>query len=346
MTGLTTVDRSAHRAPAIKDVARLAGVSHQTVSRVLNAHPNVRDVTRARVQTAIAELGYRPNLAARALVTGSTHTVGVVAQNTTLFGPASTLSAVESAAALRGFGVTVSSLSQLDRASITDAVQRHAEQRVAGIVLLAPVESANAAIDYLRDDLPIVAIDGDPQRSTGLVTVDQAFGAHLATQHLLDAGHATVWHVSGPDQWFDSAHRIKGWRATLERAGARVPPVISSDWSPASGYHAGQLLAEMPEVTAVFAANDHIALGLTKAMREAGRRIPEDLSLVGFDDIVEAAYFTPPLTTIRPDFAQLGRAALELLVRQMESGGPLPAPAPLRPTLIERRSVAPYSRES
>lgn len=335
-----TAREEALRAPSIMDVARLAGVSHQTVSRVMNQHPNVRPQTRLRVQAAMTELGYRPNVAARALVTGTSRVVGVITQNTTLYGPASTLAAFEMAAAEKGFAVTVGSVAHLDHESIAAAVERHLAQRVAGIVVIAPVESANEALDHLRDDLPSVAIDGDPRRTHGLATIDQEEGGRLATRHLLDAGHATVWHIAGPSDWFDSAGRLRGWRDTLAAAGAAMPPIIPADWSPASGYRAGQTLARIPDVTAVFAANDHLALGAMKALREAGRDVPGDISLVGFDDIVEASYFTPPLTTIRPNFAQLGRAALGLLIDQIEAGRSLPALAPLRPELIERETVA------
>lgn len=328
------------RAPAMTDVARLAGVSHQTVSRVLNAHPNVRGQTRLRVQAAMAELGYRPNRAARALVTGQSQVIGVVAQNSTLFGPASMLAAFEEAAADAGFAVGVTSVRRLDRQSISEAVGRQLDQRVAGIVVIAPVESANEAIDHLPANLPVVAIDGDPHRSHGVVTADQAEGARLATQLLLDAGHASVWHVSGPPDWFDAAGRVTGWRDTLTAAGAFVPPVIPADWSPASGYGAGQMLARMRDVSAIFASNDHLALGILKALREAGRRVPEDISLVGFDDIPEAPYFVPPLTTVRPNFEQVARDALELLLDQLRSGGPLPAGRPVSPELVERKSVS------
>lgn len=329
------------RAPAMTDVARLAGVSHQTVSRVINAHPNVKEQTRLRVQAAMTELGYRPNRAARALVTGVSQSIGLVMQNTTLYGPASMLSAFELAAAEAGFAVGITSVGRLDRDSIAEAVERHLDQRVAGIVLIAPVESTNDAIDHLPADVPMVAIDGDPARPNGVVMADQAAGARLATQRLLAAGHRTVWHVAGPPDWFDSAGRLDGWRRTLTEAGAEIPPVIPADWSPESGYRAGQMLARMNDVTAVFAANDHLALGILKAFREAQIRVPEDVSLVGFDDIAEAAYFAPPLTTIRPNFAQVGREALELLLEQLHQGRPLPARTPVPPVLVERESVRP-----
>ncbi|GIJ20683.1 LacI family transcriptional regulator [Micromonospora lutea] len=332
------------RDPAMTDVARLAGVSHQTVSRVLNGHPNVREQTRLRVQAAIAELGYRPNRAARALVTGRSQVIGVVAQNTTLYGPASLLAALEQTAAESGFAVSVGSVRDLDHRSISAVVERHLAHRVAGIVVIAPVESAGEALERLPQDVPLVTVDGDPHRPMPLVTVDQAAGARAATQHLLDAGHRTVWHVSGPSDWFDSAGRIEGWREALTSAGAEIPPLVPADWSAAAGYRCGQMLARMPDVTAVFTANDHLALGVLRALHEHGRRVPDDISVVGFDDVPEAAYFIPPLTTVRPDFGAVARASLEMLLTQIESvsGGALRRT--IAPTLVARRSVAPPPR--
>ncbi|SCL44546.1 transcriptional regulator, LacI family [Micromonospora citrea] len=328
------------RGPAMTDVARLAGVSHQTVSRVLNGHPNVREQTRLRVQAAIAELGYRPNRAARALVTGRSQVIGVVAQNTTLYGPASLLAALEQEAAEAGFAVSVGSVRDLDHQSIAAAVERHLTHRVAGIVVIAPVESAGEALERLPKDVPLVTVDGDPRRPVPLVTVDQVAGARMATQHLLDAGHRTVWHVSGPPDWFDSAGRIEGWRQALRAAGAEIPPLVPADWSAAAGYRCGQMLARMPEVTAVFTANDHLALGVLRALHEHGRRVPDDMSVVGFDDVPEAAFFIPPLSTVRPDFAAVARASLDLLLAQIDTNATDPGRHTIAPTLIPRRSVA------
>jgi DNA-binding LacI/PurR family transcriptional regulator len=322
------------------DVARLAGVSHQTVSRVLNEHKNVSEQTRLKVRAAIAELGYRPDRAARALVTGTSQVIGVVAQNSALYGPAAMLTAFEEAAQATGFAVNVGSVRSLDERSIAEAVERHLDHRVAGLVVIAPVAGARAALAQLPDDVPLVTIDGDPERSSTLVTVDQVAGARAATEHLLAAGHATVWHISGPTDWFDAAGRVRGWEAALCDAGAELPPLLTGDWSAASGYLNGQLLARLPEVTAVFTANDHIALGLLRALSEHGRRVPEDVSIVGFDDVPEAAYYTPPLTTVRPDFDAVAAAGLDLLLAQIESGTvDARARRTIAPTLIVRNSV-------
>jgi DNA-binding LacI/PurR family transcriptional regulator len=323
------------------DVARLAGVSHQTVSRVLNGHPNVREQTRLRVCAAITELGYRPNTAARALATGRSKVIGVVAQNSTLYGPAATLDAITAAAIARDFTLSVVIIRKFSHQAVTSAVNLHLDQRVAGLVMIAPVEVAAEALDDLTTEVPLVTIDGDPQRATRLVSVDQEAGGHLATRHLLDAGHRTVWHVCGPAGWYDSMGRIAGWRRALIEAGAEIPPLLTADWSAASGYRVGQMLARMTDVTAVFTANDHLALGVLRALNERGRTVPGDLSLVGFDDVPEAEFYTPPLTTIRPDFEAIAAASMEMLLEQITSGQQHTERKIIPPRLITRSSVGP-----
>ena len=321
------------------DVASLAGVSHQTVSRVLNDHPNVSDRTRLRVLAAIRELGYRPNRAARALATGRSDTVGIIAQGSTLYGPASMQTAFGQAAADAGFAVTVASLRELDGQQLSRAVDSLLAQRVAGIAVLAPVVTPDLALASIARDLPVVLMDVGTDVGRSVVSVDQALGARLATEHLLGLGHETVWHVSGPAGWFDSTGRVDGWRQALRDAGREVPPVLPADWTAAAGFEAGQLVARMPEVTAVFAANDHLALGLLRALGEHGRRVPEDVSVVGFDDVPESAYFRPPLTTVRQDFAALARTALDVLLG-LVNGDEQPRRSTIPPELVVRASTA------
>jgi DNA-binding LacI/PurR family transcriptional regulator len=205
--------------------------------------------------------------------------------------------------------------------------------------VVAPIESATDALDHLSTDVPLVTVDGDPRRRGAGVSVDQVEGARLATQHLLDAGHATVWHVSGPQGWFDTAGRVQGWEHTLRAAGAEVPPALSGDWSAESGYNAGMTLARIPEVTAVFAANDHQALGILRALFERDRRVPEDISVVGFDDVPEAGFFIPPLTTVRPDFAAVAGQALSQLLTEIDAQEHSVDQIMLPPRLVPRRSV-------
>jgi DNA-binding LacI/PurR family transcriptional regulator len=322
------------------DVAKLAGVSLQTVSRVINDSPHVRADTRERVQEAMRKLEYRPNPVARALVTGRSRTLGVVSFDTTLHGPASTLFGIERAAHEADYFVSIVSLRSLASSSVVSAVERLRDQGVDGILVIAPQESATSALLHLPEDVPVVAAEAGPDDSVPLVAVDQVQGAVLATTHLLELGHRTVWHISGPVDWLEAQDRMRGWRTTLEAAGAPTPPVLHGDWSARSGHELGRELAANPDVTAVFVANDQMALGLLRALHEAGRRIPGDISVVGFDDIPEAAYFTPPLTTVRQNFNEMGRRSLLLLLEQIESGVREPRRETVPPELIVRASTA------
>ena len=328
------------RAVVMADVAKLAGVSLQTVSRVINDSPHVSAATRLRVEDAMRKLEYRPNPVARALVTGRSRTLGVVSFDTTLFGPASTLFGIERAAHDAGYFVSIVSLRSLTRSSVLSAVERLRAQGVDGILVIAPQESATQALLHLPDDVPVVAAEAGPDDPFPLVAVDQVEGAQLATSHLLELGHRTVWHISGPPDWLEAQDRVDGWRATLEAAGASPPPVLVGDWSAHAGHELGRELAGNPDVTAVFVANDQMALGLLRSLHEAGRRIPGDISVVGFDDIPEAGYFTPPLTTVRQNFNEMGRRSLLLLVEQIELGVRTTARETVAPELIVRSSTA------
>jgi DNA-binding LacI/PurR family transcriptional regulator len=322
------------------DVARAAGVSHQTVSRVLNDHPNVRPATRDRVLAAIAALGYRPNPSARALVTRQTLTVGVVAYDTTLYGPASTLQGVERATREAGYAVSLSTAETVTAPALWAALDQLRTRSVDGIVLIAPRHAALDVIARLPADLPAVVIESGDPATVATVRVDQEEGGRLATGHLLSLGHPTVFHVAGPEGWAEAEGRLRGWRSALEGAGAAMPDPLRGDWSPRSGYVAGWELAARGDVSAVFVANDHMALGVLRAFGEHGIDVPGDVSVVGFDDIPEAAYLTPPLTTVRQDFAELGRRGIHLLLAQVEDGrrgGEDVVPA----RLVVRRSTAP-----
>jgi DNA-binding LacI/PurR family transcriptional regulator len=332
------------RAPVMSDVGRLAGVSHQTVSRVINGSPHVRPETRAKVMAAMEELGYRPNPVARALVTGRSKMLGVVSFDTTLYGPASTLFGIERAAHEEGYFIIVASLEALERSSVTDAVERLRRQGVEGILVIAPHAQAGEALLHAPSDMPLVAAEAGPEHGAAVVAVDQVAGAVSATRHLLDLGHRTVWHISGPLDFVEARQRLEGWRATLEQAGADIPESLEGDWSPQAGYELGRRLTSDPAVSAVFVANDQMALGLLRASHEAGREVPGDISVVGFDDIPEAAYFQPPLTTVRQDFIEMGRRSLRMLLRTIETGRRAPAEPLVPPELIVRASTGPAPR--
>jgi DNA-binding LacI/PurR family transcriptional regulator len=286
------------------------------------------------------KLEYRPNPVARALVTGRSRTLGVVSFDTTLYGPASTLFGIERAAHDADYFVSIVSLRSLTRSSVINAVERLRDQGVAGILVVAPQESATQALLHLPEDVPVVAAEAGPDDSVPLVAVDQVEGARLATSHLLELGHATVWHISGPADWLEAQDRVNGWRQTLEAAGVATPPVLIGDWSARAGHELGLELAAKKDVTAVFVANDQMALGLLRTLHETGRRIPDDISVVGFDDIPEAEYFTPPLTTVRQNFNEMGRRSLLLLLEQIESGVRVTRRETVTPELVVRASTA------
>jgi DNA-binding LacI/PurR family transcriptional regulator len=320
------------------DVARLAGVSHQTVSRVLNDPDSVKGQTRARVVAAIEKLDYHPNYAARTLVTGWSKTLGVVALDSTLYGPSSTLYGIESAARESEYGINIVSLRVPNRRSTTRAVERLRGQGVDGIVVIAPYDEAIRALEYVPRQLPVVATQGTPGASVPGASVDQYDGARLAVVHLLELGHRTVYHLAGPGEWFEARERERGWLDTLHDAGASIPPVLRGDWSPRAGYELGRKLSKAKDVTAVFVANDEMALGVLRAFSEAELRVPGDVSIVGFDDAPVAEFFSPPLTTVRQDFIELGRRAVSLVLARI-NGRPSEALPSVRPELIVRKST-------
>jgi DNA-binding LacI/PurR family transcriptional regulator len=322
------------------DVAKLAGVSHQTVSRVLNDAAHVRPETRERVLEAMRMLDYRPNAVARALVTGRTRTLGVVSFDTTLYGPASTLLGIERAAHAHGYYVSIVSMGSLDRASLVDAIGRLARQGVDGVLVIAPLLEAIHALGALQADVPIVAVEAGPQEALPVVEVDQVAGARAAVRHLLDLGHGTVHHIAGPVAFQEAVQREQSWRATLADAGVVAPAPLIGDWSAASGYALGrELLETHDDVSAIFVGNDQMALGVLRALHEAGRSVPDDVSVVGFDDMPEAEFFTPPLTSVRQDFTEVGERALHLMLGRLDDGA-APERVVIAPQLVVRASTA------
>lgn len=340
------IEEAGRRRPAVMaDVAARAGVSQMTVSRVINAHGGVKAETRARVLAAMSELGYRPNAAARALVTGRSSILGVVSFDTTLYGPASTLSGIEDAARTAGYFVSVASLRSMTVASIGEAVERLAAQAVDGIMVIAPHTFVAEALDGLHPDVPLVAVQGPSRSPVPTVSVDNAAGAGRVTRYLLSLGHTSIWHVAGPSGWLEAQSRERAWRKTLLAAGCPVPPPLVGDWSARSGYEQGKLIAEDGGATAVFVANDQMALGALRAFHEAGLRVPTDISVVGFDDIPEAAYFAPPLTTVRQDFSELGRRGIARLLERIDDpSSPAPQRVMIEPELVVRESSGPAPR--
>lgn len=324
------------------DVARVAGVSAQTVSRVLSGHPNVQQKTRAKVLAAVEQLGYRKNNAARVLSSGRSRTIGVVQLQTSFYSRTAIAVGIEQAARAAGYSVSAATSPSLDASSIEEAMSRLADQGVEGIILALPLVHSTKAIEEITKATPTITIDGSRTSATEIVAIDQSQAARIATQHLLDLGHKTVWHVSGPSGWLDALSRTEGWSRTLEDAGITPPPALEGDWSPASGYRNGLILGRIPEVTAVFVASDEMAFGVIRAFHELGRRIPEDISVVGVDDIALAEYCSPSLTTVAQPFAEMGELAVQHLLRYMADPEVTLAPASVEPHLIVRSSTGPF----
>ncbi len=333
------------RRPAVMaDVAKLAGVSQMTVSRVLNNQTSVRPSTRARVLAAMAELDYRPNTAARTLVTGRSSVVGVVSFDATLYGPASTLAGIEEAAREAGYSVSVASLRSMSTEAIAEAVERLTVNSVVGIIVIAPHRFVVDGLAGMPHAVPLVAVQGPSAGPVPTVSVDQGASVGKAMGHLLELGHEAIWHIAGPEGWLEARGREEAWRAELIAAGHELPPVLKGDWSARSGYEQARRIVADGTASAVFVANDHMALGALRAFGEAGLRVPEDISVVGFDDVPEAAYLMPPLTTVRADFNALGRRSLLHLLDVLEDESEQEPGIVLQAELVVRESTGPAPR--
>ncbi len=323
-------------------VADAAGVSMQTVSRVARGFDNVSPDTRDRVQRAMDDLGYRPNRAARALRSGRFRTIGVIMFTLASFGNMRTLEAISAAAAAADFTITLLPMASRTGEGVRTALSRLHEQAVDGVVIVIESHIIDTAEVVLPSGVPLVVVDSAGTTDRPSIDIDQAEGARLATQHLLDLGHETVWHVAGPPASYSAVARLAAWRETLERAGRTVPPVLPGGWSTTDGHRAGQQIAARPDVTAVFAVNDQTALGVLRAAHEAGRSVPGSLSVVGFDDFPESESFWPPLTTVHQSFDEVGRRAVATLLAQIEGRPAVRAATDLVPVrLVERASTAP-----
>ena len=329
------------RPPSQADVAALAGVSSQTVSRVANNRSNVEEDTRERVLAAMRMLGYQPNSAARALATGQFRMLGVISFDLSAHGNARTLQAIAAVAQEAGYSINVAAVTTATEGAVRQAFSQLSSQAVDGIVLIESQILDRPGLQ-LPPGVPVVMADGDPDQRFPIVDNNQAAGARVATEHLLSLGHSTVWHLAGPQDSFSARRRATAWHTVLKEAGAPVPPVRYGDWSAASGYSVGRELALRDDVTAVFVGNDHMAVGLIRAMTEAGRPVPGDVSVVGFDDVAEAGYFLPPLTTVHQDFEEVGRRCVSLLLQQIEGDQHIAGSvASVDPRLIVRASTAP-----
>ncbi|WP_223166690.1 LacI family DNA-binding transcriptional regulator [Nonomuraea sp. SYSU D8015] len=338
---LTDKPMGPRKRPSLIDVARVAGVAPITVSRVANAQDTVRESTRKKVLDAMAQVGYQPNTAARALATGRFGTIGVITFTMATYGNARTVAATLAAAERQGYAVTLLTAPSTSQDEVHSAVARLKMQAVDGVIVIVEARLLGGEQLSLPPGIPIVVADSGGASEFCVVDSDQAGGARLATEHLLSLGHRNVWHISGPARSFAAAARAKAWRESLRAAGIRPPRVLGGDWTTRSGYRHGKTLAADPSVTAIFAANDQMALGAMRALHEAGRSIPGEVSVVGFDDMEDSDSFWPPLTTVRQNFDEIGRLCVDSLLEEIRHHTGALRTHIVPTSLVVRQSTAP-----
>ena len=328
------------KAATIYDVAQAAGVSHQTVSRFLKGFEGIRPETREKVVQALDELGYRPNLTARSLKSGRSHRIGALTHEISHVGPSRVAEGASAAAREAGYVLDLVSLDVRNPRAIEESLALITQHDLAGVLALSSTDEMTQAFETTEFRVPTLiaaeaddAVSGHPSELAGV-------GLPALIAHLADLGHRHLMHIAGPTNWTAARNRIHAYEAAVESQGLRSLGVLAGDWSARSGYQAIATIAELPEATAFVAANDQMALGAMLALKERGYRVPDDMSVVGIDDIPEAAYFDPPLTTLRVDFEAQGRASVLELLARIE--GNRSRPIPVRsPQLVRRRSAGP-----
>lgn len=325
----------------LHDVAKSSGVSYQTVSRVINNHSNVAEETRERVLKSIQELNYRPNRAARSLVTNRSDTIAIISFGTTYWGPGQMLQHIIEHARKNGFRVLPSTLQQLRSEDVKAAIDELHELLIDGIIIIAPIVADFASdIGDLTGDIPYIQIDTKPRPGIASVVIDQGHGSKLAVEHLIGLGHRQIAEISGPMNWYDAIMRHQSWAGTMAQHGLSNEMSVEGNWSARSGYEGARSLLEAGAAfTGLVAANDQMALGAIAALAEGGIRVPDDVSVVGFDDIPESSYFLPSLTTLHQDFEALGEQSVEYLVSLIKNPHTPIHQRVLHPTLIVRNST-------
>lgn len=334
----------------ILEVAKEAGVSLQTVSRVINNRQEITPETRQRVQKVIQRLGYRPNAIARSLSQRRSHTLGIVTSGLEYYGPARILVGVEQAANQQGLSILLNLLHQPESEDIGPMVNSLISRQVEGIIWAVPEIGNNRS--WFQEILPQLAIpviflSTQLREKLHVVEIDNRNGGYIATGHLLDRGYRKIGLMAGPLTWWAASERRRGWQEALMAAGVPFSDsqIVEGTWSAESGQRGlYELLEKYPDVQAVFACNDQMALGLMRAAQRLGKRIPADLAVIGFDDIPESAFYSPPLTTIRQDLYKLGQVAVQtfLHIREAEQRGELNTPPEtvlLQPQLVIRESA-------
>jgi LacI family transcriptional regulator len=310
----------------LKDVAKLAGVSTKTVSRVVNHQGELRDETRERVQAAIKQLGYSPNVLARSLIHQRSNTLAVVLWGIDLFGPSRSVVGIEQQARELGYSLFLNLVGKPQDGNYEDLFDTLIARRVDGIIWAVPEVGDNRAwllTSHLEQLPPIVFLSMEERPGVSVIMVDNRGGAKQATQHLIDQGRRKIGIIAGPLDFWEARERYIGWQEALSQVGLSISPSLvayTSEWAAASGEQAMRTLFDQePDIDAVFASSDQIALGALGIAHRMGRRIPQDLAIVGFDNIPESACFWPPLTTIYQQLTEVGRIAVQTLHKMIET---------------------------
>jgi len=332
----------------IKDVAQAAGVSTQTVSRVMNKFSYVSVETRQRVEAVVEQLGYRPSTLARSLIQRRSYTLGVVTFGLKFLGPSRTLNGIADQADKLGYMLLMKELDNFEKNSLNEVMDSLLARQVDGIVWVAPEIGNNH--DWVEKSgnipAPVLFLAMRPRMGISSVATDNYQGAVMATQHLLEKGRKRVGHISGPMSWWEAEERKRGWRETLEKAGLDAPEQFCTEgnWSSASGEQAFlQLLEAYPNMDSIFVANDQMALSVLRVAHRQGIQVPGQLAVIGFDNLPESAYFYPSLTTISQDLQLLGEEAVQRIVEMIQArqnNQSIPAQSRfIQPTLIVREST-------
>lgn len=308
----------------IKDIARICQVSTQTVSRVLNNRADVAPETRIAVEKVIAELGYQPSALARSLVQQRSYTLGVITAGLQYSGVSLTLNGITKHCEAFNYSLLLKELSSFNVTDIAPTIKSLIANHVEGIIFAAPEIGAN--VQTVQSQLPLVCppivfLKSQPGKRHMTIAVDNYDGARQATEHLLKIGRKKIGLISGPLDWLEARQRWQGWADVLANAGETISDQHWSmgNWSSHSGEAAfAELIQKYPDIDAVFASNDQMALGVLHYASENALRVPEDLAVVGFDDLPESAYFTPSLTTIKHPLRELGMYAVKSLLAQIE----------------------------
>ncbi|MBZ0295313.1 MAG: LacI family transcriptional regulator [Anaerolineae bacterium] len=329
------------RKPTLLDVAREAGVSYQTVSRVINSHPSVAEATRERVLEVIARLNYRPSKVARSLASQHSKSIAVIVYGMQHYGPTQMVINIEQAAKSADYDLIFANINPENDEDVTTTIENIERWSIDGLLLIAPVDS-NRYEKLVKQfqPLPLVQIDITPGADVPSVIINQRQGSYEITSYLCQCGHKRICEIRGPMNWYGAVARHEGFLKALHACEIEPAGIADGDWTPESGYNCARQLLSQYQFTGLVVANDQMALGAMRAIHEAGLCIPDDISVVGFDDIPESNYFSPPLTTVRQDFSELGRQGVAHLLTIIENPEQHVGQHVLAPTLIIRSSVS------